>query len=224
MVSRPARRRRDAVLGTERRPPRGLPAPKRYALHHAVVRGQRAYCGWWDAGLVILDISTRGRPTLVSQLDFGSDVSHATHTACPLPGRDLLVVTDEEVDFDCKGLPKQVRMVDIADERNPRVVAVFPRPEATSVRAAVASVRTTCTRCAPARSPTRTRSTSATSMPAYACTTSPTRTGRASRRLRAAASAGASLDPVQRLLVGPDGLVYITDRHTVVLYILERTG
>jgi len=97
-------------------------------LHHAVVRGDRAYCGWWDQGLVILDIADKTRPTLVSHVDFGVDVSGATHTACPLPGRDVLVVTDECVHNDCEGIPKQVRMVDISDERNPKVVSLFPVP------------------------------------------------------------------------------------------------
>ena len=32
-------------------------APSAYALHHPLIRGDRAYCGWWDAGLVILDIA-----------------------------------------------------------------------------------------------------------------------------------------------------------------------
>ena len=65
---------------------------------------------------------------MISQLDFGADVSGATHTACPLPGRDILVVTDECVHDDCQGVPKQVRVVDIADERNPKVVSLFPVP------------------------------------------------------------------------------------------------
>ncbi|MDP8922707.1 MAG: hypothetical protein M3O34_07505 [Chloroflexota bacterium] len=105
-----------------------LPTGRTSKLHHALVRGDRAYCGWWDQGLVILDIADKARPSLVSHLDFGTDVSGATHTACPLPGRDLLVVTDECVDDDCRGIPKQVRMVDIADERNPQVLSLFPVP------------------------------------------------------------------------------------------------
>src|SRR5258708_5116005 len=75
----------------------GVPGAKRYALHHPLIRGNRAYCGWWDAGLVILDISDKRKPVLVSQLEFGEDVSTATHTALPLPGRDVLVVTDEQL-------------------------------------------------------------------------------------------------------------------------------
>ncbi|MCC7372175.1 MAG: hypothetical protein IT306_27420 [Chloroflexi bacterium] len=106
-----------------------LPPGRSSKLHHAIVRGNRAYCGWWDQGLVILDISDVTRPTLVSHLDFGADVSGATHTACPLPGRDILVVTDECVHNDCQGVPKQVRVVDIADDRAPKVLSLFSVPD-----------------------------------------------------------------------------------------------
>lgn len=98
-------------------------------LHHAIPRGNRAYCGWWDYGLVVLDTSDKAAPRLVSHLPFGHDESRSTHTACPLPGRDLLVVTDECNVEDCQGIQYQVRLVDIADERHPRVVSKFPVPE-----------------------------------------------------------------------------------------------
>jgi hypothetical protein len=110
----------------------GPPNAKRYALHHPLIRGDRAYCGYWDAGLVILDISDQAHPRLVSQLDFDADAtgpSRATHTAFPVPGRDVLVVTDEQIKTDCQGNVQHVRVVDISDERNPRVVSLFPRPE-----------------------------------------------------------------------------------------------
>ena len=106
----------------------GAPGAKRYALHHPLIRGERAYCGWWDAGLVILDISDKHKPKLVSQLEFGADVSTATHTALPMPGRDVLVVTDEQLANDCKGMQTRVRVVDIADELVPKVIAEFPVP------------------------------------------------------------------------------------------------
>src|SRR5205814_9898906 len=31
----------------------GAAGAQRIALHHPLIRGDRAYCGWWDAGLVI---------------------------------------------------------------------------------------------------------------------------------------------------------------------------
>ena len=102
------------------------PAGRNPKHHHSLIRGDRAYAGWWDGGLVILDISEPSKPQLVSRLEFGDDVSAATHTAFPVPGRDLLVVTDECLPT---GVQKQIRVVDIADEANPRVVSLFPVPE-----------------------------------------------------------------------------------------------
>jgi hypothetical protein len=102
------------------------PEGKRYAAHHALVEGDRAYLGYGDGNLVILDVSDVSMPTRVSGLRWspGGD----THTCLPLPGRDLLVVTDETVTDRCAGEEHLVRVVDISDDRNPRVVAVCPPP------------------------------------------------------------------------------------------------
>jgi hypothetical protein len=98
-------------------------------LHHALVRGDRAYCSWWDKGIVILDVADPAAPTVVSHLEFGHDASRATHTAVPLPRRDLLVVTEERIPFGCVGVAPNTRIVDISDETRPRVVSTFPVPD-----------------------------------------------------------------------------------------------
>jgi len=103
------------------------PEGKRYAAHHAIVDGDRAYLGYNDAGMVILDVSDVTAPQVVSKLTW--DPVGDTHTCMPLPGRDLLVVTDEEVHDQVAAGPHYVRIVDIADDRNPKVVAVVPPPE-----------------------------------------------------------------------------------------------
>jgi hypothetical protein len=100
----------------------------RVSFHHAIIRGDRAYCGFRDAGLVILDISSIASPQLVAHLDFGAE-SKTTHTAFPVPGRDLLVVTDESTSDNCKEIPRHVRMVDISTETAPKVVSRFPVPQ-----------------------------------------------------------------------------------------------
>lgn len=103
---------------------------RRVALHHALVRGARAYCGWWDAGLVVLDVSDPSRPSLVGQLDFAAnEESGATHTALPVPGRDLLVVTDEQTADGPDSPTRHVRLVDISDDAHPHLVSRFPVPE-----------------------------------------------------------------------------------------------
>jgi hypothetical protein len=198
---------------------------RRYALHHPLIRGDRAYCGWWDAGLVILDISDRSRPALVSHLDFGSDVSTATHTALPVPGRDILVVTDEQLAQDCKGMQTRVRIVDIADERQPSVIAELPAPQgdfcsrggrfgphnvhemrpgtlvdSNNVYVTWFNAGLRVFDISDARDPCEI---------AYYVPEPPP---------------GRSSIQFNDVLVAADGLIYVTDRFTGGLYILERTG
>lgn len=103
------------------------PEGEDWNTHHAMVAGDRAYVGLWDGGMVILDISDLERPAVISRL--GWDEGGETHTCLPLPGRDLVVVTDEATTDGCAGPPHLVRVVDISDERHPHVVAVCPEPE-----------------------------------------------------------------------------------------------
>ncbi|TDC52796.1 hypothetical protein E1212_08055 [Jiangella ureilytica] len=99
-------------------------------LHHGVPRGNRLYCGWEGLGVVILDIEDISAPSLVAHLNVNEvdGPSRNTHTACPIPGRDLLVVTDECVEEGKPSIDYLVRLVDISDERNPRVVSRLPIP------------------------------------------------------------------------------------------------
>ena len=97
------------------------------SVHHAMVRGDRAYLGFWDSGMVILDISDLDDISVVSHLQWG--VGGHTHTALPMPGRDLVVVTDEALADGCDEDPHMVRVVDVSDERRPRVASICPVPE-----------------------------------------------------------------------------------------------
>ena len=101
----------------------------RVKLHHAIVRDGLAYCGWWDRGLVVLDVRDPTSPRLVSQLDLGADVARATHTFCPLPGRDVAVTTEERIAPGCPGVAPNARLVDISDSANLRVISTLPVPE-----------------------------------------------------------------------------------------------
>lgn len=102
------------------------PEEESRSVHHALVNGDRAYLGFWDSGMVILDISDLTNPQVISHLQW--EVGGHTHTCLPLPARDLVVVTDEAVTNGCEGDPHMVRIVDISDETNPEVIAICPQP------------------------------------------------------------------------------------------------
>lgn len=85
----------------------------------AYVQGDRAYVGWTDGGLTILDISDLKKPGLVSKFNCYPPYGGLTHTVLPLPARDFLVVTDEaHADF-CGEPEKFVWIFDVRNEKNP---------------------------------------------------------------------------------------------------------
>jgi len=103
------------------------PEHEERSVHHGMVHGDRAYLGFWDSGMVILDISDFSDIRVISHL--GWEVGGNTHTCLPLPSKNVLVATDEAVKDDCEGPPHLVRVVDISDETAPEVIAICPPPE-----------------------------------------------------------------------------------------------
>ncbi len=104
-----------------------LPANEEWLVHHAMVHGDRAYLGFWNGGMVVIDISELSAPKTVSRL--GWDEGGHTHTCLPLPDRNLVVVTDEAISEGCQGDRHMVRIVDVTDERAPFVRSICPVPE-----------------------------------------------------------------------------------------------
>lgn len=111
------------------------PATTRYGLHHAIVHGDTAYAAWRDAGMVVLDVSDRAQPRLITHRNWAPPFGGGTHNCLPLPGRDLLVVVDEAVlDHQEDGL-KLIWVFDSRDPKNPVSISTFPTPaEADYVR------------------------------------------------------------------------------------------
>jgi len=102
----------------------GWPAGKRYAAHHALIAGDRAYLGFDDAGMVVLDVSDMTRPRLagLAQWDGGS-----THTCLPLPGRGLVVATDEQVRDGPHAPRRAIHVLDVSGA-DPVMLAECPHP------------------------------------------------------------------------------------------------
>jgi hypothetical protein len=102
-------------------------------------RADRAYIGYIDGGMVILDISkladvragkaAKFSPQIVSRLDYGPPFPSWCHTVQPLWGRSLAVVADEAVQDKCADSPKLIWLVDIRDETSPVVIGTAPLPE-----------------------------------------------------------------------------------------------
>ncbi len=103
------------------------PVNEGWMAHHAMVNGDRAYLGFWDGGMVVIDISDPAVPTTLSRLSW--DEGGHTHTCLPLPNRDLVVVTDEAISDGCEGDRHMVRVVDISDEDSPFVRSICPVPQ-----------------------------------------------------------------------------------------------
>jgi hypothetical protein len=101
------------------------PAGDRYAAHHALIAGDRAYLGYDDAGMVILDVPDLTRPRLAGRLawDGGS-----THTCLPLRSRGLVVATDEQVADGPRAPRRCIRVISVTGGA-PRVLATCPHPD-----------------------------------------------------------------------------------------------
>ena len=120
-------------------------------LHYPMARGNYAYLAHCGDGLYIINIEDPTRPYVVGNLPmvppFASWYGGAsTHTALPLPGRDLCVVTNEGERFmwfvpennpeitgkkigNMAQALNNLHMVDVSDPSNPVLIAEFPYPE-----------------------------------------------------------------------------------------------
>lgn len=101
--------------------------------HEIVVHNDRAYVAWRDAGMVIVDVSDRTAPRLLSRLDyvppFNGGRLGAAHTSAPVVTSadeepKLLVHTDEI--FECP--PGFGRIINISTLANPQVLSSYRIP------------------------------------------------------------------------------------------------
>jgi hypothetical protein len=100
----------------------------RVALHHPVVANGVAYCGWRDAGLILVDVADPSAPRFISRLNPHPPFGGGTHTALPLPTRSLTVVADEAMSDISIEPQKYIWMVDTRAPANPVSIATMPLP------------------------------------------------------------------------------------------------
>ena len=100
----------------------------RFALHHALVADGIAYGSWRDGGLSIVDVRDPARPELLAHRNWSPPFGGGTHSALPLPDRNLLIEADEAVLEDCADGTKYVWVFDVREKRNPVSISTFPVP------------------------------------------------------------------------------------------------
>ena len=91
-------------------------------------RPDRAYMGYIDGGVIILDISDKAHPREVSRLRYSPPYNGMTHTVMPIIKRDLLVLTDESNKDDAADWPKLMWIVDAREEKNLVPISTLPMP------------------------------------------------------------------------------------------------
>lgn len=116
----------------------GAPPPARHPAFDSGVRAHntnvyperpdRAYVGYLDGGAVILDIADKARPKLVSQWNPHPPFPGFTHTAMPLFDRDLLIVSDECVRDGGQDWPKLTWVLDMRLEDRLVPISTLPLP------------------------------------------------------------------------------------------------
>jgi hypothetical protein len=115
------------------------PAPQRlprqfdmgFRTHNTNVfpdRPDRAFIGYIDGGLIVLDISDLSDMKVVSQWNHSPPFNGFTHTVLPLFERNLWIVSDECVQDNGADWPKLVWVLDARSEANPVPIGTFPAP------------------------------------------------------------------------------------------------
>jgi hypothetical protein len=101
----------------------------RFALHHAIIKGDLACGAWRDGGVTTMDVSDRHNPKILAHRNFVPSFAGGTHNTLPLPGRDLLVVVEEAVFDNCEDGIKRNWVFDIQDPANPISISTLPIPD-----------------------------------------------------------------------------------------------
>jgi len=112
-------------------PARVKPFDSGFRLHTLLVpaeRPDRAYVGWIDGGIVVLDIADKSRPKEVSRISWQSLNEGFIHTVLPILDRGLLVASQESTKDECADWPMRITLLDIQNEVHPFPLSTLPVP------------------------------------------------------------------------------------------------
>ncbi|HYA27904.1 MAG TPA: hypothetical protein VEI95_03745 [Acidobacteriota bacterium] len=96
----------------------------------AHIEGSRAYLSYGDGGGIILDVSDISQPKMISQIAFrGITATQGIHTFLPLLRRKIALINDEAIRENGDENLNLAGIVDISDEKRPRLISMLPLPE-----------------------------------------------------------------------------------------------
>lgn len=88
----------------------------------------RAYLASTTGGAVVLDITDRSRPLVISHLDYAVPLPSAAHTFVPLGGSGFALLSDETLEEGAADFPQNVWMVDTRAPARPVIVGALELP------------------------------------------------------------------------------------------------
>lgn len=98
-------------------------------------KGTRAYLSYWDAGMIMLDISVPEAPTFLGRAKDPVTDEGNLPSAVAVPGERLAVTTDEDFSgIEPGGTWGAARIWDIADPTKPVQIGQFRTPNSSSSR------------------------------------------------------------------------------------------
>jgi len=129
-ISDPANPRQVGFFALEEQRHDAKKSGAKFSLHGpAHIEGKRAYLSYGDGGGIILDVGDFKHPRIVSQLAFqGLSSRQGIHTYLPLPRRKLALINDEAIAENGDENLNLAGIVDIENEKEPRLLSLFPQP------------------------------------------------------------------------------------------------
>lgn len=101
----------------------------RYALHHAIIKGDLGAAAWRDGGMSLIDVSDRYNPKFISHDNPCPPFAGHTHNTLPLLERGLLFVVEESQADNCEDGIKRNWVYDISAPENPVTIATTLPPD-----------------------------------------------------------------------------------------------
>ncbi len=98
-------------------------------LHGPIVSGDLCYLAYEDNGVAIVNVADPAHCELVGKFNVHPPFGGYAHTTTPYPGRNLLVLVEETIEYNCREEQKRIWLADIREPSHPVTFATLPLPK-----------------------------------------------------------------------------------------------